>query len=109
MKPFIVHLNMRLRRRFESKVIRTGRGECHLWQGSFQSNTGYPYLHIRSRRAHATKIAYVLHTNPNDIYVNLADLPILGLRCGNRRCVRFEHITPGSPTSRYLTGDPLEI
>jgi len=71
--------------RFEMKVDRTG--DCHLWTGGC-SGDGYGFIKVGARIVSAHRYAFELHHGRSPVGLVLHD-------CGNRRCVRPEHLYEG--------------
>lgn len=79
--------------RFWSKIV--VEGDCWLWMAGCNSQGGYPVMRVRlgaKSQDFAIRIAYAIHYRA---------IPTLTLKqtCGNKLCLRPEHIVPSRPYS----------
>lgn len=81
MKPLSVE------ERFWSKVDRSG--DCWIWMASIDSR-GYGHFWFNGRLARAHRVAWILTNGP------FPEGKQSNHRCHNRRCVRPDHIYPGT-------------
>ena len=88
--------------RFETKI--EYRGECWLWTGAINANTGYGAFSVKlpnnkwnQRGAH--RIAYAHWVGPIPVGLWLDHL------CRVRRCVNPKHLEPVTPRENILRGE----